>query len=187
MKLSAWTILGLGGILLWGGVAAPAQDKAGNLKKLKEEIGLLGAVIDQSLTQSFGSPFGVLDKARGAYLPGYGAVFSFEVNLTPKDFATPFAPQLSAERERKRNQEEARQREAARGVAERALADFGHSLSHLAPQESVAIVIHTVSVRPQGIERGTIVITGPKQLLDDFRANRIDRDAFLRRLAVTEY
>ena len=188
MKRSTWLTLGLCGVLLLGGgLGAPAQEKKENLKQLREEIELLGAVINESLTQTFGGPFGFLDKARGAYLPGYGAVFTFEVNLTRMNFASPFAPRLTAERERKRNQEEARRRQQAKGVAERALADFGHTLGHLAAEESVAIIVHTVSVRQQGIERGTMVVRARKQLLDDYRANRIDRDAFVRQLDVTEY
>lgn len=188
MRRLTWAALSLFAILLLGSaVRVTPQESKDNLKKLKEEIGLLGSVINESLAQNFGGPFGILDKARGAYLPGYGVVFSFEVTLTPMQFASPFAPPLTPERERALRAEETRRREQARAVADRALVDFGHALSQLAPNESLAIIIHTISVRERGLERATIVVHAGKQLMDDYHAKVIDRTTFVRKLGVTEY
>ncbi len=188
MKHSFWATCGLVGILLLSSSpAAAAQEEKSNLKPLKEEIEVLESVLNQSLTQTFPAPFPYLEKARGAYLPGYGVVFTFEVNLTPVLNLGPFNPALTPERDRAQRQEENRRREQAKAVAERVLADFGHTLTELAPNESVAVIIYTVAAHETGIEKSTIVVNAGKQLISEYRSNAIDRAAFLRRLTKIEY
>lgn len=157
-----------------------------DLGKLREQIGVLESVLNQNLTQTFPGPFGYLDKARGAYLPGYGLVFTFEVNLNPqRPSLGPFGgppPQTEAQRTAaiKKN------RDSALGLSQRVLADFGHTLD-IAPEESVAVVIQGSAVGPQGIEKSTLVVRAQKSDIDQFRANAIDRATFLSRIAVVEY
>ncbi len=188
MKFPMGTRLTLCGALLMAtSVVMSAQQEKPDLRKLREEIGLLESVINERLAQTFGSPFGYLDKARGAYLPGYGAVFTLDVSLTPLQSLGPFTPTPTPERERARREEETRAREKARAMPERILADFGHTLSHLAPNESVAIIIHTVSVQQEGVQKGAIIVQATKQLIDEYRASTVDRATFVRKLQVLEY
>jgi hypothetical protein len=183
-----WTAPGFCALLLLAAASMNgAQKEKTDLKKIREEIGVLESVLNEGLNQSFGGAFGYLDKARGAYLPGFGVAFSFEINLAPSGTGTPFSPRPTPESLRAQRETAARRREDAKALAQKTLADFGHSLTALDPKESVAIVIHTVGVQPDGVEKNTIVIQCDRQLIDSYRANSIDRATFVRKLSVVGY
>lgn len=187
MRKTVTAVLGLvvlAGSFMQAG-SAPQKDE---LKKLKDEIGLMDSVLNQSIAQTFSTPFGVLDDSRGVYLPGYGVVLDFELNLSPTSASMgPFSPVLTPQQERARQEQEVRRSAQAKELAEKVLADFGHTLSDLPPRESVAIVIHTVAVRERGLERSVIVVQASKEAIDRYRSNAIDRAAFLRQLEIVEY
>ncbi len=168
--------------LLASAAFATDQDKA-NLVRVREQIRVFESVLDGSLNQNFPGPFAYLDKARGAYLPGYGVIFTFEVSLSRP--ASLFDTQPT---DKSRRDEAQQRRTAAKDLAEKALADFGHTMtSLLGASESVGIVIHTSNVTPQGLEKATIVVRAQKHDIDQFRANAITRDAFMKGLEVLEY
>lgn len=168
------------------GFGAPAS-QAPQLQKIKEEIGLFESVLNQAIAQTFSGPFGLIDRARGAYLPGYGAVLDFELNLSPSSNLGPFASLPTAQELKQRHATELRRRQQALELAERVLAQFGPSITDLGPQESVAIVIHTVALGEHGLEHSVIVVQASKKTMDAYRANAMDRAAFLKQLAVLEY
>jgi hypothetical protein len=172
------------GFNVWA--AKPPQDKT-NLAELKKRIELFESVLNQSLSQTFGGPFETLDRTRGAYLPGYGVVFSFEVNLTPMQNLGPFSAAPTPKEEKTQREEESRRREKAISLAEQTLGDYGQSLSLLAPGEAVAIVIQTVAAHPGKIERSTVVISADKNLLLSRLNHSIDQAHFVQKLAKTEY
>jgi hypothetical protein len=68
-----------GGFLLMRSVVA--QTPPSNLAALKAEMKVFEAVIDGTMAQTFAPPFGLLENAKGVYLPGFGLAFSLEVNL----------------------------------------------------------------------------------------------------------
>lgn len=182
-QLAALLILGL---LCGGGVSlAAAGQEHTDLKKVAEQIRGFESLINENLAQTMPGPFAYLDKARGAYLPGYGIVFTFILNLSSPSF--PFETGSTPERERARQDELNRRREQAKAVAQRVLADSGYLLSELAPTESAAIVIQTVNVKAQSIDRSTIVVRAGKETINAYRANTLDRNAFLHKLQVVEY
>jgi hypothetical protein len=187
IKLRFHLILVLGAALGFSSWAANSpQDKA-NLPELKKGIELFESVLNQSLTQTFGDPFETLNRARGAYLPGYGVVFSFEVSLTPLHNLGPFSQAPTAKEEKAQREEEGRRRANAISVAERTLEGYGQSLSMLGPGETVAIVIQTVAAHPRKIERSTIVLSAEKKLLDARLNHSIDQAHFVQKLSKTEY
>jgi hypothetical protein len=157
-----------------------------DLARMREQIGVMESVLNQNLSQAFPGPFGYLDKARGAYLPGYGLVFTFEVNLNPLPPSMgPFGgPPQQTDAQRvaaiKKN------RESALELSRRVLVDFSHTLP-IADGEAVAIVVQGSAVGPDGMRKSTIVLRAQKHDIDQFRANAIDRSAFLNRIAVVEY
>lgn len=162
------------------------QDKT-NLAEQKKEIELFESVLNQSLAQTFGGPFETLNQARGVYLPGYGVVFSFAVNLIPLRNLGPFSPAPTAKDEQAEREEEVRRREKAVNVAEEILGDFGQTFNQLTPGESVTIVIHTVAAHPGKIERSTIVLSAEKKLLDARLSHAINQEQFVQKLSKTEY
>ena len=170
------------------GSALAADLEKQSLTRMREQIGVMESVLNGNLNQIFPAPFAYLDKARGAYLPGYGVVFAFEVNLNPQPASLgPFGPERPVASARERADEARKNRQSALDMSERVLADFGHSLEQVPAGESVAIVIHGTAAGPQGIEKSTTVVRAQKRDIDQFRANTIDRAAFLHRLQVLEY
>jgi hypothetical protein len=188
MKTSTWWSLGLCTLLVLSTASAAAAQKGKpDLKKVRDEMGIVQSVLDQALVQTFGEPFGYLEKAKGVYLPGFGVVFSFEINLTPSGDIGPFSGRPTVEGMKAQKEEAARRLEKAKTVAQNTLADFGHTLADLDSKDSVAIVIYSVAVQPSGLDRNTIVMQCDKQLIDSYRKNSVDRAAFLRKLTVLEY
>ena len=154
---------------------------------MKNQIELFETVLNKSLTQAFGGPYDTLDKGRGAYLPGYGAVFTFEVNLSPLQNLGPFSAPPTPKGEELQREQENRRREKAKAVAQQVLTNFGQILRQLAPGESVAVIIHTVAAHPSKVERSTIIICAEKSLIDQHQNNTIDQAEFVRKLTTTEY
>jgi len=180
-------------ILLFGaffgvstGVLSAPQDKP-NLAELKKGIGLFESVLNQSLAQEFVAPFETLNRARGAYLPGYGVVFSFEVNLTPLQSLGPFSAAPTAKDEQAQHEQEVRRHDKAMKIAEQVLGDYGQSLTQLTPGECVTIVIHTVAAHPDKIDRSTIVLSAEKKILDERLTHAINQERFVQKLSKTEY
>jgi hypothetical protein len=181
-------ICGVVGMLLsLGCAAARAQKTKTDLEEVKKQIELFETVLNQSLTQTFGGPFDTLDKGRGAYLPGYGAVFTFEVNLSPWQTMGPFSPAPTPKSEELHREQEILRRDKAKAVADQVLTNFGQILRELAPSESVAIIIHTAAVHPNKLERSTIVVSAQKSLIDQRQNNTIAQAEFVRKLTTTEY
>ncbi len=181
-------VCGLMGMLLslgWAG--AHAQKTKPDLEELKKQIELFETVLNQSLTQAFGGPFDTLERVRGAYLPGYGAVFTFEVSLSPWQNMGPFSPPPTAKSEELHREEENRRRAKAKEVTEQVLANFGQILRQLAPGESVAVIIQTVAAHPGKVERSTIVFSVEKSLIDQRQNNSVDQAEFVRKIVTTEY
>jgi len=180
-------ILILGAALGASNSAANSPQDKTNLAELKKGIELFESVLDQSLAQTFGGPFETLNRTHGAYLPGYGVVFSFEVNLTPLQNLGPFSQAPTPKEEKTQREEESRRREKAISVAEQTLGDYGQSLSMLGPAETVGIVIYTVAAHPGKIERSTIVLSADKTLLVARLNRSIDQTHFVQKLSKTEY
>jgi len=180
-------ILMLSATLVAGSWAANSPQDKTNLVELKKGIELFESVLNQSLAQTFGGPFETLNQARGVYLPGYGVVFSFAVNLTPLRNLGPFSSALTAKEEQVEREQEVRHREKAVNVAEQILGDFGQTFNQLSPGESVAIVIHTVAAHPGKVERSTIVLSAEKKLLDARLTHAISQERFAQKLSKTEY
>ncbi len=87
-----------------------AQSPSSNITALKSEMKVFEAVIDGTMAQTFAPPFGLLEKTKGTYLPGFGLAFSLEVNLYPTRAPNPFnmAPLSKAEIEKAQKTERER-------------------------------------------------------------------------------
>lgn len=168
-------------------VAFGTSQEKPNLPEVKKGIELFESVLNQSLAQTFGGPFETLNRVQGAYVPGYGAVFSFEISLTPFETLGPFSPAPTQRNEQAHREEEARRRQKAKGVAEDTLGNYSQALAQLAPSDSIAIVIHAVAVHPGRVERSTIVISADKKLLDARQSRALDQAHFVEKLSITEY
>jgi hypothetical protein len=122
-------------------------------------------------------PYDLLGFTRGVCLPGYGVVFTTEVNLVAT-LITPFNPQPTGKgllqlKERKR-----RRLAIVRNWMREALVNAGAALEQVPPGERVAyaMTLFYQSFEDHGGMPNQIVIEAPRQALADFKAGRIGRE-----------
>ena len=129
------------GLLL--GQSVVTQSPPTNFTALKGEMKVFEAVIDETMAQIFAPPFGLLEKTKGTYLPGFGLTFSLEVNLYPLPALSPFDSHVPSkgEPEMRRRVEVQRIRAIKQSVC-RLLADHAVSLRDLRSEDSVAVIVH---------------------------------------------
>jgi hypothetical protein len=146
-----------------------AQSLPSNLTALKGEMKVFEAVIDGTMAQTFAPPFGLLEKTKGTYLPGFGLAFSLEVNLYPLRPPTPFDahPMSKAELERARKIEVERITTIKDSVP-RLLADHAISLRSLSSHDSIAVVVHLFEMQAGDTKL-------PEQLVIETRKSDLDR------------
>jgi hypothetical protein len=125
-----------------------AQSPPSNLSALKAEMKVFEAVVDGTMAQTFAPPFGLLEKTKGTYLPGFGLVFSLEVNLYPLRAPSPFdmSPLSKAELDKAQKAKLERMATIKESVP-RLLADHAISLRDLGSDDSVAVVVHIFEVQ----------------------------------------
>jgi hypothetical protein len=83
----------------------------------------------------------LLTAARGAYLEGFGAVFTLEVNLAPIANVSPFQRSYSEEQKRQLNIRKRARLENLESDARVMLIEEAGKLSSLPPQQNIALVI----------------------------------------------
>jgi hypothetical protein len=99
------------------------------------------AMSDRLRTNEALSTMYVLWRPRGAYLEGYGAVFTIELNLAPMGDISPFQKAYSTEQKRQLN---VRKRQRLEDLAEQArqmLVDAAKQLSVVPENEKVALAV----------------------------------------------
>ncbi|MBP6875208.1 MAG: hypothetical protein KBD56_04000 [Candidatus Eisenbacteria bacterium] len=82
-RMSVWAIAAMG-MLAWAVSVAWAQPAGGGAmpEKLKRQIDVMETIIDKVLVNSDNFLVAGLHPVHGLYLPGYGAIFSFEASAT---------------------------------------------------------------------------------------------------------
>ncbi len=168
----------------------PLAGQAGpsNLSALKGEMKVFEAVINETMVQTFAPPFGLLEKAKGTYLPGFGVVFSLEVNLSPVRVATPFNFQPLTKEELARAQKTRLERlETIKTTVPRLLADHASGLRNVSLDESVAVVVHLFPL-PDGDEKlpSQIVLEVKKSDLDQYSERKLSYGEFQKKINILE-
>jgi len=166
---------------LWAQVSAP--DRA----DLKNEMKVFEAVINQSISQTFAPPFGLLDKTKGAYLPDFGLVFSLEVNLYPTRMPSPFdtRPLSHAEVETAHKAKLERIGTIKKSVP-RLLADHAAALHDVSADEKVAVVAHFFDVQADGGLPSQLVIEVKKSDLDQYEDKKLSYEQLLGKMKIEE-
>ena len=146
-----------------------AQSPPSNLSALKAEMKVFETVTDGTMAQTFAPPFGLLERTKGTYLPGFGLVFSLEVNLYPLRAPNPFNMTPLSKAELDKAQKTKLERMAAiKESVPRLLADHAISLRDLGSDDSVAVVVHLFEMQPGEIKF-------PDQLIIETRKSDLDR------------
>jgi len=180
--------------LLVGCAALPPSRLAGqsalpDLTALKGQMKVFDAVVDQTVSQTFTAPFGLLEKTQGAYLPDFGLVFSLEVNLSPMRLPNPFDPRPLTPAEIDRAQQAERDRIALlKQTIPRLLADHATGLHELDSAAYVAVVVHLFQVETAAeIELpGQLVVQAKKSDLDQFWDKKISYPQLVARIKILQ-
>src|SRR5436190_24193472 len=96
-------------VLLFASVASARQLD----QNVKRQTDIFEQVLNTAIRGRFEQPFLLLQEPRGAFLDGYGMVFTMEVNLYPMRLRTPFnaAPYSDKELSEGRKQKQARMKD----------------------------------------------------------------------------
>lgn len=170
------------------GHSSRGQSDTPNYAALKGEMKVLSAVVDESMAQTFSPPFGVLQKTKGTYLPGYGVVFTLEVNLYP----VPLQKLLESRPPSKSEQE--RELKAKKGriktikeMVPRLLAEHARSLREVKPEGYVAVVVHLFYVQTGAEELPTqLVVQVKMHALDQYWDKKLSYEQFLTQVKFVE-
>ncbi len=174
------------GLVSQGGIWA--QSPPPKLSALKGEMKVFEAVIDGTMAQTFGPPFGLLEKTKGTYLPGFGLAFSLEVALYPTRAPNPFnmAPLSKAEIEKAQRTERERIATVKASVP-RLLADHAVSLRDLNASDSVAVVVHLFETQVGDTKfPDQLVIETRKSDLDQFWDKKITYQELVAKMTTLE-
>jgi len=158
------------------------------MRALKGEMKVFEAVIDQTLSQTFPPPFGVLEKTKGTYLPDFGVAFSLEVTLYSVRTPSPFdlRPTTPEELEKARKIKLERIALIKKSISH-LLADYASGLRDVWPEESIAIVVHLFHIQAEAEKLPSqIVIEVRKQNLDDFWDRKISFDGLVGKMKWVE-
>lgn len=169
------------------GIAVSGGSFAEDFAPVKQNVEVFEAVLSTILQQSFSQPFAVLEKPKGAYLSGFGAVFSFEVDLAAETRPNLFnQTRSSAEEVRKSYLEKLPHLKEA---MLKALTEHGDSLTVLRPDEQVAIIAHLFDsgFSSSAPPYRTVIVRTPRKNIQDYKAGRISIEELKKRIEVVQY
>jgi hypothetical protein len=153
---------------------------------LLRQMRVVQAVIDETMGQTFPPPFGLLEKTNGTYLPGFGVVFSLEVNLYPLRVPTPFEPRpLSKEELDKARRVEIQRIETIKKTIPRLLADHARGLREIKVDDSVAVVVHLFRIGLQDDKLPSqLVFQVKKSDLEEYWSNKLSYEQLVAKTRV---
>jgi hypothetical protein len=169
------------------GIAAHAQEQTNpDYPVLLGQMKVMRAVIDETMQQTFAPPFGLLEKTNGTYLPGFGVVFSLEVNLYPLRVPNPFDPRpLGKEELDKARRAEVQRVETIKKTIPRLLADYSRGLREVKAEDSVAVVVHLFQIALQDDKLPTqLVFQVKKSDLEEYWSNKLSYEQLVARTRV---
>lgn len=164
-------------------VAEPRADEAEVRRQLIEAEGS----IDRSFRNvKDTSPMPLTGITRGAYLQGFGAVFSLQVSLIPMPGLNPFRPQVTDEEKRELNMRKRQRLEDLELRARKILVEQGNRLTRVPCDEKVALIVSLLQYSWEDLSGlpAQMVMQAPRSVLVERGAGRLDTPAFKKRLEV---
>jgi len=132
------------------------------------------------------APIRALGSTRGAYLRGYGAVFTLQINLAPVAQLSPFRQSYSPEERSQINIRKRQRLETLETLARSILIEETAALTALPDGEQVALAIALFHFSWEDLTGlpSQVVMSASKTLLAEARAGKIDAAERKRRLPV---
>lgn len=163
--------------------AVPAHDYVA----LKKNIQVLEGILNTILQQSFTEPFAVLEKPKGVYLDGFGAVFSFEIDIATVKQVTLFSQTRATPDEEKKVF--AQRLPKLKEAMEKTLADHGDSLSAMGPEEQIALAAHLFNPGVLGspLTLKTVIVRTARKNIVEYKAGRLSFDELKKKMEVLQY
>ena len=174
--------------------AAEAATEAAQAAAPVDNTQLLGqierfqAVIENALRQNVGST--VLSTPKGAYLEGYGAVFSTEASLYRIRPLTPFSPKTYSRQELDQAYQAALERvERLKQDLRQAVAEHGSLLGQLKPDHTLAVIVHLYNGvgDPGRPYPSQLIFKARAGLVGDYRGGKITMEELVRQVRISQF
>lgn len=178
-------------VLCFGGLPLCAQN-SGETKTdypgASREIQSFEIAINGAIQRKFSGPFGLVSPPKGGYLPGYGYVFNFVVNIKRGMTSTPFGmvkigEELSSEEKKRRI-------DGLKDELVRILLNSGAGVVKLQKNESIAIMAYFEEFNPlvpEGKETKTLILSISKSDLSDLPDRQDRYNEFKQKVKIVEY
>mgnify|MGYP001064103671 CR=1 FL=1 len=144
------------------------------------------ARINRAILQN---PLMLLGTSRGVYLPGYGVVFTAELNLVTVPVFTPFRPKFTKEEIVMVRSTKLERLAMLKGLMREMLVGAAASLDTVPPEEQIAVGVSLFYARSWEDTTGLpsqVVMEAQKQKLLDYQAGRINQQALEAAMRVQE-
>ena len=168
--------------------AAPAPPAPVDRGRLRGQIEQLQAAIEKALRQSVRNT--VLRAPRGAYLEGYGAVFSAEASLYRIRPLTPFSPKTYSRQELDEAYQAALDRvERLKQDLRQAVAEHGSVLGQLKPDHTLAVIVHLYNgvADPGRPYPAQLIFKARAGSVSDYREGKITMEELVRRVRISQF
>jgi hypothetical protein len=153
----------------------PAADRP---RVTREDLAGVEKSVDSTIRSwDVTEPYDLLGFTRGVYLPGYGVVFTTEVNLMIT-VITPFNLPPTGKKLLQLKEKKQARLSFVRGWMKETLINAGASLEQVPPGEKIvyAMTIFYQSFEDHSGMPNQVIIEAPRQALADFKAGRIGQE-----------
>ncbi len=171
--------------LLLAAAQAPADGRT-----LRAALRTSERTIDERVQQMTArAPFALLGTTRGAYLAGYGVVFTVEVNLVPVGGLSPFRPAYTPQEIQAINKQKREKLAVLKAGLRQLLVDQAAALSLVPPAEKVAIGVTLFNYNWENTDGlpSQLVMQATRQALLDLHGHHAAPDAQERAVEVKEF
>ncbi|MCY3758086.1 MAG: hypothetical protein OXG96_10220 [Acidobacteria bacterium] len=156
--------------------------------RLRGQIEQFQAVIENALRQDLRST--VLSTPRGAYLEGYGAVFSTEASLYRIRPLTPFSSSPYSRQELEQAYQSALERvDRLKENLRQAVAEHGSLLEQLKPSHTLAVIVHLYNgvADPGRPYPSQLILKASAGSVDDYRQGRITMEELVGQVKISQF
>ena len=168
--------------------AAPPSPAPVDQGRLRVQIERFQEVIQNVLRRNVGST--VLSSPRGAYLEGYGAVFSTEASLYRIRPLTPFGPKTYSRQELDEAYQAALDRvEHLKENLRQAVAEHGSVLGQLKPDHTLAVIVHLFNGvgDPRRPFPSQLIFKARAGSVNDYREGKITMEELVRQVRISQF